>query len=95
MNEELGNNLLDLVRSKGFYPCEYVSDFKKFKEELPSTENFCSSLTVKEISNKEYEHVLIVSNAFQMKTMNYYQDLYLRCVVYGQLVFLRYLEIVA
>ena len=34
-----------------------MSDFEKFKEELPCKENFYSSLTDKKITDKEYEHV--------------------------------------
>ena len=37
-----------------------MSDFKKFKEELPSKEKFYTSSTDKKISDKEYEHVLNV-----------------------------------
>ena len=36
LSQECDNNVLDLVKQKGFYPYEYVSDFEKFKEELPS-----------------------------------------------------------
>ena len=35
-----------------------MSDFKKFKERLPSKEKFYSSLTGEDISDKEYEHAL-------------------------------------
>ena len=36
-----------------------MSDFEKFKEELPSKEMFYSSLTNRKITDKEYEHVVI------------------------------------
>ena len=58
-----------------------MSDFEKFKEELPSKEKFYSSLTGKKISAKEYEHVLKVWNKFEMKTTKDYHDLYLECDV--------------
>ena len=45
LSQELDNNALDLVKHKGRYPYEYMSDFEKFKEEVPSKENFYSSLT--------------------------------------------------
>ena len=35
-----------------------MSDIEKFKEELPSKENFYSSLTDRKISDKKCEHVL-------------------------------------
>ena len=58
-----------------------MSDFEKFKEELPIKEKFYSSLTDRKISDKEYEHVLNVWNKFEMKTMKDYHDLYLKCDV--------------
>ena len=39
-SQESNNNVLDLVKQKGFYPYEYMNDFEKLKEELPSKENF-------------------------------------------------------
>ena len=38
-----------------------MSDFEKFKEELPSKEKFYSSLSDRKITDKEYEQVLNVS----------------------------------
>ena len=68
-----------IVKQKGFYPFEYLSGFEKFKEQLPSKEKFHSSLAVKKISDKYYEHALKVWNAFEMKTMKYFDDFYLKC----------------
>ena len=81
LSQEFDNDILYLVKHKGFYPCEYMSDFEKFKEELPSIEKFYSSLTNKKLSDKEYGHVLKVSNTFQMKKMKDYHELYLKCDV--------------
>ena len=39
LSQEFDNNLLDLVRQKGFYPYEYMDYFKKFNEQLPSKVN--------------------------------------------------------
>ena len=52
LSQEFDNNVLDLVEKKGFYPYEYMTDFKKFKEQLPSKEKFYSSLTGKKIVTK-------------------------------------------
>ena len=41
-----------------------MTDSEKFKEKLPSNEKFCSWLTGKNISDKEYDHVLNVWNKF-------------------------------
>ena len=54
LRQEFDNNLLDLVKEKGFYSYEYMSNFEKFKEQLPSKGKFYSSLTGKELSDKEY-----------------------------------------
>ena len=53
MSQEFDNNLLDLVKQRGFYPYEYMSNFEKFKEELLSKEKLYSPLTGKKISDKE------------------------------------------
>ena len=70
--------MLGLVKQKGFYPYEYITDFEKFKEELLSKEKFYSSLTNRKMSNKEYEHVPNVWKKFETKTMKDYHDLYLK-----------------
>ena len=36
LSQELDNNALHLVKQKGFYPYEYMRDFEKFEEQLPS-----------------------------------------------------------
>ena len=41
-SQEFDNNLLDLVKQKGFYRYEYMSDSEKFKEQLRSKERFYS-----------------------------------------------------
>ena len=45
LSQEFNNKVLDLVKQKGFYPYECMSDFEKFKEELLSKGKFYSSLT--------------------------------------------------
>ena len=81
MSHELNNNVIDLVKQKGFYPDEYLSDFEKFKKELPSKEKFYSSLTDRKISDKEFEDVLNIWKKFERKAMKDYHDLYLKCDV--------------
>ena len=58
LSNKFDNNVLNLVKQKGFYPYEYMSDFEKFKEELPSKEKFYSFLTDRKITDKEFELVL-------------------------------------
>ena len=33
LSQEFDSDVLDLLKQKGFYPYEYMSSFKKFKEE--------------------------------------------------------------
>ena len=73
LSQEFDNNILDLVQQKVFYPYEYMTDFKRFKEQLPSKEKLYSSLTGKKISNKKYDHILKVWNKFEMTTIKNYQ----------------------
>ena len=47
LSQKFDNQVLDLVKQKGFYPYKYMSNFEKFKENLSSKETFYSSLTVK------------------------------------------------
>ena len=70
LSQEFDNNVLVLVKQKGFNPQEYMKNFEKFKEQLSS------SLTGKKISNKEYKHVLKIWNKFEMKTIKHYDDFY-------------------
>ena len=59
-----------------------MTEFEKFKEELPGKEKSHSSLTNRKISDKEYEHVLNVWKEFEMKTIKDYHGLYLKCDVF-------------
>ena len=58
-----------------------MSDFEKFREELPNKERFYSSLTDRKISEKEYEPILKVWKEFEIETMKNYHDLYLKCSI--------------
>ena len=40
LSQELESNILDLVKQKGFYPNEYMSDLEKFKEQLSNKTSF-------------------------------------------------------
>ena len=45
LSQEFHDDILDLVKQKGFYPYEHMSGFEKFKERLPSKEKLYSLLT--------------------------------------------------
>ena len=70
-----------MVKQKGFYLYELMSDFEKFKEEFLGNLKFYGSLMGKKISDNKYEHVLKVCDTFEMKRMKDYDDLFLKCDV--------------
>ena len=67
------------IKQKIFYRYEHMSNFEKFKEELPCKEKVYSSLTNRKVSDKENEHILNVWNKFEMKTMKDCHELHLKC----------------
>ena len=82
LNQEFDSKVLYLVKQKGFHSIEYMSGFENFKEKLPSKEKFSSLLACKKISATEYEHVLKVSDRFEMKMMEDYHGSYLKCDIF-------------
>ena len=79
LSEEFSGELLKLVKEKGVYPYEYMGNFKRFNEDkLPDKCNFFSSLKDKCISKEEYNRAVRVWNAFKMKTLGHYHELYLK-----------------
>ena len=58
LSQNFDNNVLDLVKQTGFYPCEYMSDFERFKEKFLTKEKFYSSLSSRKITVKNMNIVL-------------------------------------
>ena len=56
-----------------------MNSFEKFKKQLPSKENYYSSLICRNIIDKEYEYVFTVWDRFEIKTMKYYHNLHIKC----------------
>ena len=79
-SQEFDNNVLDLVKQNAFYPYEYMTDFEKFKEELPSKEKFYSSLTDRKTTGN-MNMLLTFEKKFEMKATEGYHDLFLKCDV--------------
>ena len=79
LSKEFKGEFLELVKEKGVYPYEYVNSFKKFNEvELPARDKFFSSLKGENISEGDYPKAKKVWNAFEIKTLGEYHDLYLK-----------------
>ena len=95
LNQKFDSKVLDLVKQRGFYSYECMSDFQKFQEELPYKEKFYSSLTGKKISDKEYKQGFKAWNTFQIKAIKDYYNLYLKFDVLLLADVLKNLEIIA
>ena len=70
---------LKLVKKKGIYPYEYMSSFKRFKEDcLPEKDCFFNSLKDCCIFDEEYSRACNVWKVFNVKNLGGYRDLYLK-----------------
>ena len=57
-----------------------MDDGDKFNEiSLPENEDFYSHLNMEDIADVAYPHVKKVCKGFEIKTLEEYQDLYVRC----------------
>ena len=64
---------------KGVYPYEYMDGWEKFEEtSLPPKDAFYSRLSMKGISDRDYEHAQQVWNTMEEKTLGCYHDTYLK-----------------
>ena len=70
---------LELLKKKGVYPYSYMDSFKRLDEtELPPIKKFRNELNNTEISDSEYQHAREVWDAFKIKNLGEYHDLYLK-----------------
>ena len=70
---------LDLLKRKGVFPYEFMTDFIKLNvSQLPPKKAFYSQLTNSHITDEDYDHAQKVWDAFNCKTMKDYHDLYLK-----------------
>ncbi|XP_073990913.1 uncharacterized protein [Rhodnius prolixus] len=70
---------MDLVVRKGVYPYDYTDSFEKLRETvLPPKEAFYSTLNECHISDEDYQHAQSVWEAFEIRTLGGYSELYLK-----------------
>ena len=73
-------NKFILLLRKGIYPYEYMDSWERFSENaVPPKEAFYSELILENITDKDYEHVKKVWEAFEIKNLGEYHDLYVQC----------------
>ena len=73
-SQEFDSNVFDLFKQIGICYYKYMNDFEKFKVKLLSKEKSHSLLEGKTLSDKEFKHVLMFWNKFEMKVMKDYHD---------------------
>ena len=65
---------------KGVFPYEYTGSWERSDENaIPPKEAFYSKLNLENITNKDYEHVKKVWEAFEIENLSEYHDLYVQC----------------
>ena len=69
----------NLMKKKGVYPYDYMDSFSRFNEnQLPKREEFYSILNDTDISEDDYKHAQKVWDAFKVRNLGEYHDLYLK-----------------
>ena len=87
-------NKFALLLRKGVYPYEYMDSWERFDENtIPPKEAFYSELNLENITDKDYEHVKKVWEAFEIKNLGEYHDVYVQCDTYCLQMYLKTLEI--
>ena len=62
------------------YPYEYIDSWERFdKNTIPPKEVFYSELNLENITDKDYEHVKKVWEAFEIKNLGEYHEMYVQC----------------
>ena len=73
-------NKFFLLLRKVIYPYKYMDSWERFNENtIPPKEAFYSELNLENITDKDYEHVKKVWEAFEIKNLGEYHDLYVQC----------------
>ena len=69
-----------LLLTKGIYTYEYIDIWERFDENtIPPKEAFYSELNLENITVNDYEHVKKVWEAFEIRNLGEYHDLYVQC----------------
>ena len=72
-------NKFVLLLRKGVYPYEYMDSWERFNEtSLPPKKAFYSELNLEDISDKDYNHAQKVWDAFEIRNLGDYHDLYVQ-----------------
>ena len=75
--EHFSNNF-ELMKYKVCFPYEFITKENIYNENLPSIENFYSSLKLDNISEKDYDKTLEIYKKLNCKNIKEYLDIYLK-----------------
>ena len=74
----LPDEAFEMLMRKGVYPYSYMNSFKKFKEtKIPKKEDYYNDLTLKHISNEDYDFAHKLFETFNLKNLGELHDLYM------------------
>ena len=77
--EDYSEEQYELLVRKGINPYEYMSSWDKFAErQFPSKKGFYSNLNMSNISDDDYQQAQKIWNAFNIKNLGEYHNLYLK-----------------
>ena len=68
----------ELLNEKTCFPYEFITKENIYNENLPSIENFYSSLKLENISEKDYDETLEIYKKLNCKNIKEYLDIYLK-----------------
>ena len=67
-----------MLLRKSFYPHEYMDSWERFNKTLPPKKAFYSKLNLEDISDKDYLYAQNVWDAFGIRNLGEYHDLYVQ-----------------
>ena len=74
----------ELLKYKTCFPYEFITKENIYNENLPSIENFYSSLKLDNISEEDYDKTLEIYKKLNCKNVKKYLDIYLKLDIYLQ-----------
>ena len=76
-------NKFFLLLRKGIYRYEYIASWERLDENtIPPKEAFYSKINLENITDKDYDHIKKVWEAFEIKHLGKYHDLYVQCDIF-------------
>ena len=69
---------------KSYFPYEFITKENIYNKELPSIENFYSSLKLDNISEEDYDKTLEIYEKLNCKNIKEYLDIYLKLDIFLQ-----------